>query len=303
LGDVLLAIPALRALGAGAAHRQVVLAAQPRIGRLLAALGGVDRHVAFDTLGVETLFADNAPSERLAGLASNARVVSWFGHADREYARRLRALAPEAIVASTAAPEGTTVWKHLLATVGSAPLDAWREPMAVPPAMVAEGRRVLADGGWDGFRPLVVLHPGAGGAHKRWPAEGFAALATALADAHRAALVVHDGPADHEAVAALRGHLGTPAIHLLDPSLDTLAGVTHHAALWLGNDSGVTHLAAALGAPTVALFIAAHMAWRPWWPGARVRTVAVDALSRADLDAVTREAGALLGLHGAGNGR
>jgi len=294
LGDVLLAIPALRALRAAGPGQELVLAAQPRIGRMLEALAVVDRHVVFDTLGVETLFADDAPSERLAGLLAGARVVSWFGHADAGFPRRLRALAPDAIVAATAAPEGTTVWQHLLATVGSVPAaEARRDSIPVPRAMIDDGRRALTDAGWDGARPFMVLHPGAGGAPKRWTAVGFAAAADALA----AGVVVHDGPADHDAVAALRAHLRGGAMYLVEPSLETLVGVMHHAALWLGNDSGVTHLAAAVGAPTLALFIAPHLAWRPWSPHARVRVVGVDALARADVDAVIAEARGLLRAH------
>jgi ADP-heptose:LPS heptosyltransferase len=59
----------------------------------------------------------------------------------------------------------------------------------------------------------------------------------------------------------------------VDPSLPTLAGALAHATIYLGNDSGVSHLAAALGVPALVLFDARHLAWRPWWPGARTRTV------------------------------
>lgn len=287
LGDVLLSIPALRALGADAPDHELVLAAQPRIGRMLEALAVVDRHVVFDTLGVESLFADEPPSERLVRLCENAQVVSWFGHADAGFARRLRALAPDAIVAPTAAPEGATVWQHLLASVASVP--AATDPVPVPRAMVDDGLRALREAGWDGARPLVVLHPGAGGAAKRWATDGFAQVVDALG----ADVAVHDGPADHDAVAALR--VAAPAIRLVEPALETLVGVMRHAALWLGNDSGVTHLAAAVGTPTLALFIAPHLAWRPWSPRARVRVISVDALARADVEAVIADARDLLG--------
>ena len=306
LGDVLLSIPALRALRAEACGRELVLAAQPRIGRILETLGVVDRHLAFDTLGVETLFTDGEPSARIGALVKGARVVSWFGHADPDFARRLRALAPAAIVASTAAPADTTVWEYLLASVTpSRPAHAWREPATVPRAIVAEGRRVLAAAGWDGVRPLVALHPGAGGAPKRWPVEGFAAAAAALRDALGADLLVHDGPADHDAVAALRTHLRAPVIQLTEPSLETLVGVMRHATLWLGNDSGVTHLATTIGTPTLALFIATHVGWRPWSPRARVRVVAVDAIAGGDLEGVIADASQLAGSAtvGAGDSR
>jgi ADP-heptose:LPS heptosyltransferase len=61
----------------------------------------------------------------------------------------------------------------------------------------------------------------------------------------------------------------------MDPSLTTLAGALAHATVYLGNDSGVSHLAAALGVPALVLFDARHLAWRPWWPGARTRAVSM----------------------------
>lgn len=298
LGDVLLSLPALRSLHARVPEDELVLAAQPRIGRLLASLDEVDRDVALDTLGLETLFGEGEPPERLRRLATGARVISWFGSRDEGFARRLRALAGESVVASSTAPPGATVWEHLVASVGAlggpGTDDAGRETMAVPESFVADGRRALADAGWEGVRPLVLLHPGAGGATKRWAADGFAAAAEALAESLGADVVIHDGPADHDAVAALRARLRVTAGVLAEPALETLVGVMRHAAVWIGNDSGVTHLAAAVGAPTLALFIEPHLAWRPWARQARVRVVTVETLSRADVDSVIAEATALL---------
>lgn len=301
LGDVLLSIPALRMLRSP--EDELVLAAQPRIGKLLASLAVVSRHVAFDALGLDTLFGADPPPERLHQLLAGARVVSWFGSGDGGFTRRLRALAPDAVVAPTAPPGGRkvapTVWQHLVASVGAlspaaASEGVCREAIRVAPAIVAEGRRALTDTGWNGARPLVMLHPGAGGATKRWAVEGFAETAETLVDSFGVDLVVHEGPADHDAVAALCARLRLPALHLADPSLEALAGAMHHAALWIGNDSGVTHLAAATGTPTLALFTPANLAWRPWARAACVQVVSMGAPSRVNVDAVVAEAGALL---------
>jgi len=299
LGDVLLAIPALRALRAGAPDDELVLAAQPRIGKLLAALGVVDRALAFDALGLHALFTAGAPGEPLRDLVAGARVVSWFGSRDAGFADRLRSLARESLIAPSVPADKLTVWEHLLASVamlsaGAGSADAWREPIALREDVVDAGRRALDDAGWDGVRPLVILHPGAGGVAKRWPAEGFAVLAEAIVAMFGSEVVVHEGPADRDAVASLRGRVRVPALALVDPPLETLAGAIHHAALWAGNDSGVSHLAAVLGAPTLALFTAANLAWRPWERGARVRVVDVDALAPSDVAAVVADAGGLL---------
>jgi heptosyltransferase-3 len=308
LGDVLLAIPALRALRGGRPGDELVLAAQPRIGQLLAALSVINRPLDFDALGLDALFSSSAPADPLRRLLGQARVVSWFGSRDAHFTERLRSLAAETVVASSLPAESVMVWRHLLATVaplapGATGETASREPTALPESIVHAGRRALADAGWDGASPLVVLHPGAGGAAKRWAVAGFARVAEALVLTLGAHVIVHEGPADRDAVAALRDRLRVPpptrgggqaAAALVDPPLETLAGAIHHAALWIGNDSGVTHLAAAVGAPTLALFTAANLAWQPWAHDARVRVVGVDALAATDVDAVTVGASELI---------
>ena len=300
LGDVLLAVPALRALRSHAPGDELVLAGQPRIGALLTSLGIVDRNVTFETLGLEVLFTEDDAPARLRDLVDGARVVSWFGTSDPAFARRLRALVPGAIVAAARAADGACVWEHLVASLDAPPRvvagrDAWRAPISIPPAVVAEGRRLLLDAGWDGAGPLVMLHPGAGGAAKCWTPEGFAALAESLVALAGVELVVHDGPADHDAVAGLRRRLDVPALALTDPPLETLAGALAHIALWIGNDSGVSHLAAAVGAPALVLFTEANLGWRPWPRETRTLVVSTGRFSPADVETVIDEANALLG--------
>jgi hypothetical protein len=289
LGDVLLAVPALRALRA-TARTPVVLGAQPHIGALLAALGVVERSVAFEALGLDALFVDDPTSQprwpRLDHL------VCWFGARDPVFARRATALVPGAVVAPSIADRGL-VWEHLLTTIGS-PDGEWCTPVAVPEALRAEGRSALAAAGCEGPRPWLVVQPGAGGAAKCWPAEAFARAITTLATRARVNVVVHVGPADAEAAAALRRHLGAGVAWLVNPSLAALAGALVEATVYLGNDSGVSHLAAALGVPAVVLFDARHLAFRPWWPGARARTVTLTATVAGEVDGVVAELEGLL---------
>jgi heptosyltransferase III len=284
LGDVLLAVPALRALRA-TAGTPVVLGAQPHIGALLATLGVVDRAIAFETLGLDALFVDD-PTRRPRWPRLD-RLVSWFGARDPVFTRRVTELVPGAIVAPSIGDRGP-VWEHLLATIDN-PKGEWCAPVAVPDALRAQGLTALVAAGCEGPRPWLVVQPGAGGAAKRWPAEAFARTVTTLATRARVNVVVHAGPADAEAAAALRRHIGAGVAWLVNPSLAALAGVLAEATIYLGNDSGVSHLAAALGVPSLVLFDVRHLAWRPWWPGARARTVTLTAAVAAEVDAVVAE--------------
>jgi hypothetical protein len=275
LGDVLLAIPALRALRAGSGA--VTLAAQPHVAELVVALGEADSARAFESLRLHALFA----GEGAADLPEADRVICWFGARDPGFARRLRAQAPGAVVAPSVS--AGLVWEHLLATC-AAPAGEWRAVARVGPGLAAVGRAALADAGWDGRRRLVVVQPGAGSAAKRWPAEAFAAALAGVVGRPDVSVVVHQGPADEAAADGLCGQLPS-ALRLRDPALPTLAGSLCEAAVYVGNDSGVSHLAATIGVPAVVLFAAANLAWRPWARGPDVLTVAMTRTDGADVQA------------------
>jgi glycosyl transferase family 9 (putative heptosyltransferase) len=96
---------------------------------------------------------------------------------------------------------------------------------------------------------FLAIHPGSGSAAKSWPSDRFGRLVGGL-DAGPFLLI--EGPADAEAAAALRGGSGAVRARGMRPR--ALGALLAGAAAFVGNDSGVTHLAAAWGAPTVALF-------------------------------------------------
>ncbi|HSE05769.1 MAG TPA: glycosyltransferase family 9 protein [Methylomirabilota bacterium] len=255
LGDVLQAVPALRALRAGG---PVTVVGQPRLARLLVELGVVTGACAFDGFGLEALFVDGPAPPALGGFAP---IVSWFGSGDETYRRRLRALAPRTIIAAPVPDDDMPVWRHLLASLGplepAPPADVG--PIRLPPAVAARG----------GLRPALVAHPGSGGAWKRWPAERFAAVIGALRRRRPLDVLLHQGPADAEAVQDLLARLGGDANVLVEPELPRLAAVLAAAGAYLGSDSGVSHLAAAVGAPSVVLFPpATRQRWAPWSPTA-----------------------------------
>jgi hypothetical protein len=280
-------VPALRALRAGG--DAITVAAQPRIGALLVALGVAEHAVAFDTLGLETLFTDaplgsEAPLAR--HLAEVTRVVCWFGARDAQFASRLRALAPGAVIAP-ATTSTTPVWAHLLRTVGG---DADRTPIAVAGALQETGREALHAAGWDGRSRILLVHPGAGGTAKRWLADGFADVVEPI----DATLVVHEGPADSDAVRAFLARLRRPVLRLVDPSLPALAGALSIATAYLGNDSGVSHLAATVGTRSVVLFTDSALSWIPWSPTAQCLTVTTSKLVDAERAAIAAALRALL---------
>jgi ADP-heptose:LPS heptosyltransferase len=114
-----------------------------------------------------------------------------------------------------------------------------------------EAQETLADIGCRD--KYAVIHPGAGSLTKCWPLERFKELATGLRGRMQVIFVVGPAEMDWWGQAELES-IGKQFPLLSAPRLDVLAGILAGASLYVGNDSGVSHLAAAVGAPTTAIF-------------------------------------------------
>lgn len=115
---------------------------------------------------------------------------------------------------------------------------------------------------------FLAVHPGSGSALKNWPAERFAAVAARLSARRRWLLI--EGPADAAVAEALAGAPG--AVRARELPARVLGALLSQAGAYIGNDSGISHLAAAWGAPTLALFGPTDPnVWAPLGP--RVRTL------------------------------
>ena len=121
----------------------------------------------------------------------------------------------------------------------------------------------------------VAIHPGSGGYSmaRRWEPAKWAAVADALIERHGAQVILVGTPADGAAsVEAVMDGLVTNLAGRT--SLPQLAALLGQCDLFLGADSGVMHLAAAMGVPVVALFGPSnHLAWGPWTPAGQSTVV------------------------------
>jgi ADP-heptose:LPS heptosyltransferase len=160
--------------------------------------------------------------------------------------------------------------------------DCWAK---VPPTQSALDtvKVILKDAGADG-RPLLIIHPGGGVnagmtmTQKRWPADRFATLAVRIADSFGTQIAVIGSVSDNEVTSLVLSRLQHPALNLTNrltlPQTGALASL---AALYVGNDNGVAHLAAASGGKVLMIFgpsdphryapfvpsSQARVAWRP----------------------------------------
>ena len=273
LGDVLQAVPALGAL-ARLGHR-LTFAGQPRLGELLQGSGLVLAATSFDTFGFEALFADEAPPRPLVSrLERFQRVVSWFGAREDTYREQLRALVRDCIVARPVPEDASplTVWEHLVDTLApwgvTPPVEL--NHLATTEQWRAAARTALMAAGVDPGQPLLIAHPGAGARWKQAPAPRLARTIERMASDGGFAVVLHRGPADGAAVDALASELEMPAARLVEPSITELTGALALAQAYIGGDSGVSHLAACVGTPSVILYPPETLKrWAPWSTSAR----------------------------------
>ena len=145
-------------------------------------------------------------------------------------------------------------------------------------------------------RPLLALHPGSGSPRKNWPVEKWVELGRRLLGRDVQLLIV-GGEADEERVAVLRKAWQDAAVlvarHL---PLPHLAAILARSRLFIGHDSGISHLAAAVGAPSLLLFGPTDPAvWAPANAGVCVLEAPEGDLGKLEVETVIREVLARVG--------
>ena len=141
----------------------------------------------------------------------------------------------------------------------------------------------------DSAAPVIALHPGSGSPRKNWPLENWSALGRWLGSLpQRPRLLVVGGEADTAQFATLpAAWTGLDLLVALDLPLPHLAAVLERCRLFVGHDSGISHLAAAVGTPCVLLFGPTDPAvWAPANPDVRVLPAPGGNLAQLSLETV-----------------
>jgi ADP-heptose:LPS heptosyltransferase len=104
-------------------------------------------------------------------------------------------------------------------------------------------------------RQLVLIHPGSGGRKKLWSVAGWFGVISKISSRNDSEIALIEGPADSYLIQQLCSKVGAlPLLFVNNWPLGKLAALIKQSSLFLGNDSGITHLAAACNTPTIALF-------------------------------------------------
>jgi heptosyltransferase III len=141
-----------------------------------------------------------------------------------------------------------------------------RAQVFAQPHAIASAARKLAERGIAVGAPYAVLQPGARLPEMRWPVTKFGEIARWLREKHGIVSVVNLGGRDGEIAAEVRTEMQNCAV-VLDSQLDIreLIALIATARIFVGNDSGPAHLAAALHRPSVVIFsVTDPVQWRAW---------------------------------------
>jgi heptosyltransferase-3 len=122
-------------------------------------------------------------------------------------------------------------------------------------ADVETGKGLIREAGLDPEGKLVVIQPGSGGPRKCWCMENFLVIAQELAS-EGVEVIFLLGPAERDrfGAATVRNQISRVARYLTDLSLTQVLALLSCVDGFIGNDSGITHLAAAMGVRTLAVF-------------------------------------------------
>ncbi len=293
LGDLLLLRPTIAALRA-AGYDGVHLLAPEVPGGVLRGPGAADSLLASDGLEVAAALADGWRDGPVArALLEVDAVVAYTRSApllERLAERARRLIVHDPAPPANAGHAGLWLAQAVTPLLGSTPAPSLADDSVLPftateQREARERTRALPPG-------FLAVHPGSGSSAKNWPATRFFETAGRLAGEHPWLLVA--GPAE--------AGIATPpnAILAREWPLRLVGAVLARAGLFLGNVAGGSHLAAAAGAPTLALFGPTDPAtWAPVGPS--VLTLRAANASLADL-AVDEVVGAGRRLRSAASG-
>jgi heptosyltransferase-2 len=193
------------------------------------------------------------PEDERADIASFDLILSYLNDPDGVMAANLRSAGARLVIDCPAIVTNGHAADHFLRPVrelGIAPVIV-HPLLPWPEALREQGRKRLKELGLTG--KVVGMHPGSGSSRKNWPIEKFVALADYARGRASLQPLFILGEAEAEAARKLPRLASTVPV-LANRRLTEAASVLAACRVYVGNDSGVTHLAAALGIPVVALF-------------------------------------------------
>lgn len=289
LGDFIVTLPALAALRSAYPSARIELAGNALAATVAVSRGLLDAaHSQHESRWTALYVSAPLPPAFATWLTSFDLILNFWPDPDATLARHFQNLSAPIFLTASAHPTRAPVAAHYCEPLGTLglPITNFFYPLlaranARPPResdLSALNSRRLAS-------PTIALHPGSGSAKKNWPLPRWIELAAWLHTTHAADLLIITGEAEPPATRAAFSAFGTSAHKL--PLEDLITRLTR-CRFFIGHDSGIAHLAAACGVPSLLLFGPTDPAiWAPPAPHVTVlqRAPSLDLLVLADVQA------------------
>lgn len=251
IGDFILTLPAIQALRDRWPGAYIELVGYPHIANLALVAGLVDHVESLDRADAARLFTwrTTFSEEQAEHLRSFDLIISYLHDPDGVVKANLKAAGVKQVIyGSPLVKEGHAI-DHLMKPLETLAIYA-EEPLPRLTLKSERGKEWLAAHGLSGG--VVAIHPGSGSPKKNWPAGNFLKLAEQLREFGQPHLMIF-GEADAAVADVIRKEM-PGVIELSGCTLVELASVLSACRAFVGNDSGVTHIAAALGLRTIVMF-------------------------------------------------
>ena len=264
LGDFVLALPALETLRKVFPQAKSVMMGYPRILELVERRFYADDILSVDQKGMASFFAQEGSLDpALSQFFKRFDLVVVFGRdGEGTIIRNLKRVCEGRVLHVRSFPawdEKVHLTDHLLRQIAQYGFPASR---SIPKLYLKEEDRQWARDFWknkgvtsEERSRVAILHPGSGSKKKVWPLNRFLDLAHRLQDDLGSKILIVLGPAEGpEVQKAFEGIGSNMPVVAKELTLLQLASVMEGCRFFAGNDSGISHLAAAVGLPTVAIF-------------------------------------------------
>lgn len=259
IGDFILTLPAVAALRRQFPEVHLEVLGYPHIVQLALAGGLVDRVQPIEARGLAGFFAHNGElAEDLCDYFSEFDVIlSYLYDPDDIFKTNVARCSPAQFIVGAHRPNEQD---HLHATqVYLKPLErlAIFDPDPLPRLALAPRSPPRT--------PQIAIHPGSGSERKNWPEVRWSELLTTLAGKTRCDFLLVGGEVEGQRLQRLASGLPPQRVQIAQSlPLSELAGRLQTCAAFIGHDSGISHLAAALGLPCLVLWAdTIEEIWRP----------------------------------------
>jgi heptosyltransferase-2 len=267
IGDFILTLPAIAALRKNFPDAYLEVLGYPHIAQLALAGGLVDRVESLGARALAGFFARHGElAEELVDYFSEFDlIISYLYDPDQIFSTNVsRCTRAQFITGPHRPKEGTTI--HA-AQLYLKPLErlAIFNADPVPRLRMGNDSSPLPNAAGQGNDRVLALHPGSGGEHKNWPEANWAELLQNLINETSFHLLLVGGEAEGERLQRLAAALPPARVRVAQSRpLAELALMLQHCSAFIGHDSGISHLAAAVGLPGVILWgETTEEIWRP----------------------------------------